>query len=46
MVMLPVFGLMLRRMRWVADSSIAAAGLLGMLAGLAPLPEPVAAGRL
>jgi acyl phosphate:glycerol-3-phosphate acyltransferase len=41
-----VFGLMLWRTRWVAGSSIAAAGLLGLYAGLAPLPEPVVAGRL
>jgi acyl phosphate:glycerol-3-phosphate acyltransferase len=41
-----VFGLMLWRTRWVAGSSIAAAGLLGLYAGLAPLPEPVLAGRL
>jgi glycerol-3-phosphate acyltransferase PlsY len=41
-----VFGLMLWRTRWVAGSSIAAAVLLGLYAGLAPLPEPVAAGRL
>jgi acyl phosphate:glycerol-3-phosphate acyltransferase len=40
------FGLMLWRTRWVAGSSIAAAGLLGLYAGLAPLPEPVVAGRL
>jgi len=44
--MLLVFGLMLWRTRWVAGSSIAAAGLLGLYAGFAPLPEPVAAGRL
>jgi acyl phosphate:glycerol-3-phosphate acyltransferase len=41
-----VFGLILWRTRWVAGSSIAAAGLLGLYAGLAPLPEPVVAGRL
>jgi glycerol-3-phosphate acyltransferase PlsY len=40
------FGLMLWRTRSVAGSSIVAAGLLGLYAGLAPLPEPVAAGRL
>ena len=44
--MLAVFGLMLWRTRWVAGSSMAAAGLLGLYAGLAPLPEPVAAGRV
>ena len=44
--MLLVFGLMLWRTRWVAGSSIVAAGLLGLYAGLAPLPNPVAAGRL
>jgi acyl phosphate:glycerol-3-phosphate acyltransferase len=41
-----VFGLMLWRTRWVAGSSIAAAGLLGLYAGLAPLPKPVVPGRL
>jgi len=46
LVMIVVFGLMLWRTRWVAGSSIAAAGLLGLYAALAPLPEPVAAGRL
>ncbi len=40
-----VFGLMLWRTRWVAGASLAAAGLLGLYAGLAPLPEPVAVGR-
>jgi glycerol-3-phosphate acyltransferase PlsY len=45
LVMLLVFGLMLWRTRWVAGSSIVAAVLLGLYAGLAPLPEPVAAGR-
>jgi glycerol-3-phosphate acyltransferase PlsY len=44
--MLAVFGLMLWATRWVAGSSIAAAVLLGLYAALAPLPEPVAAGRL
>lgn len=44
--MLMVFALMLWRTRWVAGSSIAAAGLLGLYAGLAPLPDPpVAVGR-
>jgi acyl phosphate:glycerol-3-phosphate acyltransferase len=46
LVMALVFGLMLWRTRSVAGSSIVAAGLLGLYAGLAPLPEPVAAGRL
>jgi glycerol-3-phosphate acyltransferase PlsY len=46
MGMLVIFGLMLWFTRWVAGSSIAAAVLLGLYAGLAPLPEPVAAGRL
>jgi glycerol-3-phosphate acyltransferase PlsY len=40
-----VFGLMLWRTRWVAGSSLAGAVLLGLYAGLAPLPEPVAIGR-
>ncbi len=44
-VMLVAFGLMLWRTRSVAGSSIVATGLLGLYAGLAPLPEPVAAGR-
>jgi len=44
--MLVVFGLMLWHTRWVAGSSIAAATLLGLYAGLAPLPAPVAVGRL
>jgi glycerol-3-phosphate acyltransferase PlsY len=46
LVMVLVFGLMLWRTRSVAGSSIVAAGLLGLYAGLAPLPAPVAAGRL
>jgi glycerol-3-phosphate acyltransferase PlsY len=41
-----VFGLMLWATRWVAGSSIAAAALLGLYAGLGPLPEPVAVGRV
>lgn len=41
-----VFGLMLWATRWVAGSSIAAAALLGLYAGLGPLPEPVVAGRV
>jgi acyl phosphate:glycerol-3-phosphate acyltransferase len=45
-VMALVFGLMLWRTRSVAGSSIVAAGLLALYAGLAPLPDPVAAGRL
>ena len=44
--MLVVFALMLWRTRWVAGSSIAAAALLGLYAGLAPLPDPVVAGRV
>ena len=46
LAMLVVFGLMLWLTRWVAGSSLVAAGLLGLYAGFAPLPEPVAAGRL
>lgn len=41
-----VFGLMLWRTRWVAGSSIVTAGLLGLYAGLAPLPDPVVTGRV
>jgi glycerol-3-phosphate acyltransferase PlsY len=37
---------MLWRTRWVAGSSLAAAGLLMLYAGLAPLPDPVVAGRV
>jgi glycerol-3-phosphate acyltransferase PlsY len=44
--MLLVFGLMLWRTRWVAGSSIAAAAMLGLYAALAPLPDPVTAGRV
>ena len=44
--MLIVFGLILWRSRWVAGSSIAAALLLMVYAALAPLPDPVAAGRV
>ena len=44
--LLLVFGLMLWLTHWVAGSSLVAAVLLGLYAGLAPLPEPVAAGRL
>ena len=43
---LMVFALMLWRTRWVAGSSIAAAALLWLYAGLAPLPDPVAAGSV
>lgn len=43
--MLLVFGLLLWRTRWVAGSSMAAAGLLALYAGVAPLPDPVAVGR-
>jgi len=46
LVMLSAFGLMLWLTRSVAGSSIVAAGFLGLYAALAPLPEPVAAGRL
>ena len=46
LVMAMVFALVLWRTRSVAGSSIVAASLLGLYAGLAPLPEPVAAGRL
>ena len=45
LAMFLVFGVMLWRTRWVAGSSLVAAGLLGLYAGLAPLPEPVAVGR-
>jgi acyl phosphate:glycerol-3-phosphate acyltransferase len=44
--MLIAFGLILWRTRWVAGSSIAAAVLLMLYASFAPLPAPVAAGRL
>jgi glycerol-3-phosphate acyltransferase PlsY len=44
--MLVVFALMLWWTRWVAGSSIAAAALLALYAGVAPLPDPVAAGRV
>jgi glycerol-3-phosphate acyltransferase PlsY len=44
--MLVVFALLLWRTRWVAGSSIAAAVLLALYVGLAPLPDPVAAGRV
>jgi glycerol-3-phosphate acyltransferase PlsY len=43
--MVVVFGLMLWRTRWVAGSSVAAAGFLGLYAAVGPLPDPVAAGR-
>ena len=46
LAMLVVFGLMLWITRWVAGSSLVAAALLGLYAGFAPLPEPVATGRL
>ena len=46
LVIIMVFGLMLWRTRWVAGSSLVAAALLGLYAGLAPLPDPVAAGRV
>jgi acyl phosphate:glycerol-3-phosphate acyltransferase len=44
--MLVFFGVMLWRTRWVAGASLAAAGLLMLYAGLAPLPDPVVAGRV
>jgi acyl phosphate:glycerol-3-phosphate acyltransferase len=44
--MLVVFALMLWWTRWVAGSSIVAAGLLAMYAAVAPLPDPVAVGRM
>jgi acyl phosphate:glycerol-3-phosphate acyltransferase len=44
--MLIAFGLILWRTRWVAGSSVAAALLLMLYAGFAPLPDPVVAGRL
>ena len=44
--MLVVFALLLWRTRWVAGSSIVAAVLLALYVGLAPLPDPVAAGRV
>jgi glycerol-3-phosphate acyltransferase PlsY len=44
--MLVVFALMLWRTRWVAASSIATATVLALYAALAPLPPPVAAGRV
>ena len=46
LVMALVFAMVLWRTRSVAGSSIVAAGLLGICAALAPLPEPVASGRL
>lgn len=46
LVMALVFAMVLWRTRSVAGSSIVAAVLLGLYAGLAPLPEPLAAGRL
>jgi acyl phosphate:glycerol-3-phosphate acyltransferase len=46
LVMALVFTLVLWRTRSVAGSSIVAASLLGFYAGLAPLPVPVASGRL
>lgn len=41
-----VFGVIVWRTRWVAGASLAAALVLIVLALLAPVPEPVAAGRL
>ena len=46
LVMLVVFGLTLWRTRSMAGSSMVATGLLGLYAGSAPLPDPVAAGRV
>lgn len=46
LVMLVVFALTLWRTRSMGGSSIVAVGLLGLYAWLAPLPDPVAAGRL
>ena len=44
--LLAFFALMLWRTRWVAGSSIAAGGLLLIYAGLAPMEDPVVAGRM
>jgi glycerol-3-phosphate acyltransferase PlsY len=44
--MVVVFGLILWLTRWVAGSSIAAALVLGLYAGLGPIPEPVLIGRV
>jgi glycerol-3-phosphate acyltransferase PlsY len=44
--MLIFFALMLWRTRWVAGSSLAAAGLLMLYAASAPLPDPVVVGRV
>jgi glycerol-3-phosphate acyltransferase PlsY len=44
--MVVVFGLILWLTRWVAGSSIAAALVLGLYAGLGPIPEPVVIGRV
>lgn len=46
LVMLVAFGLTLWRTRSMAGSSMVATGLLGLYAGSAPLPDPVAAGRV
>jgi acyl phosphate:glycerol-3-phosphate acyltransferase len=40
------FALLLWGTRWVAGASIMTAALLGLYAAFAPLPEPVAAGRV
>jgi glycerol-3-phosphate acyltransferase PlsY len=45
-MMVLVFAVVLWSARSMAGSSLVAAGLLGLYAGLAPLPEPVLAGRL
>lgn len=44
--LLLVFALLLWLTRWMAGSSIAAAGLLGLYAAFAPLPPPVVVGRV
>ena len=46
LAMLVAFGLTLWRTRSMAGSSMVATGLLGLYAGSAPLPDPVAAGRV
>lgn len=46
LALLMLFAVMLWRTRWVAGSSIAAAGLLLLYAGLAPMEDPVVAGRM
>jgi acyl phosphate:glycerol-3-phosphate acyltransferase len=46
LAMMVVAGLILWLTRWMAGASIATALLLGLYAALAPLPEPVVAGRV